>query len=448
MPRTSSVPGNHSATELVTISVTTSGTTSGTTAAHTSHARTPAWAGLRLAMLAAAVVAAASVGGCVKTVRTPLKQALPSVLGPEAATPLCYGDASVVDVGGAAVVGTVADIDGDGRPDLALMVAGSGGNSVTFAMNDGRGGLRLTTGLKFPMEPTAIEAADLNNDGLLDLAIAANPSTPARDGSAVHILLGRGQGQFIAGAVATRVRPAGLWIADFSGDGAVDLLALDRDGKQVELLQGDGRGEFKPGPRSGLPGEITPEALTVGDFDLDKRLDLALLYDRGGKAEATVAIARGDGQGGFKLAARHVIGRRGRALVAADLNADGAADLAALASTSEGDTPIVAVLLGDGNLHFSAISYFGPATVADAIVTDLDRNGAPDLLASTETGDGVRALLGDGRGGFGPVVNIPLGTVGRITRAANLDGDGRHELLSFGSQAAGIAVARPQPCRK
>ncbi|MBK7828700.1 VCBS repeat-containing protein [Nannocystis sp.] len=417
---------------------------------HTSHARTPAWAGLRFAILAGLVGVAAIAGGCVKTVRTPLKQALPSVLGPEASAQLCYGNPTVVDIGGAAVAGTVADVDGDGRADLALMVSGAGGHAVTFAMNDGNGGLRLTTGLKFPMNPTAIEAADLDGNGLLDLAIAATPAVDSRDDAAIHVLLGRGQGQFIAGAVATHVRPVGLWIADFTSDGASDLLVLADHGGEVELLVGDGRGEFKQGPRSRLRGPVRPEALTVGDFDLDTRLDIATLIDRGGKAEAVVEVSSGDGKGGFKPAARRVVGRHGRALVAADFNADGAADLAALAdSASDGaSSPIAAMLLGDAKLGFRAISYFGPDLVGDAVVTDLDRNGAPDLLVSSQRGDAVRALLGDGAGGFGPVINVPVGAVGHLARASDLDGDGRPELISFGPQAPGVAISRPQPCRK
>lgn len=398
----------------------------------------------------AATAAACLAAGCVATVRTPLKQALPSVLGAEASAPLCYGDTSVIDVGGAVVAGTVADVDGDGRVDLALMTGGSGGHAVTFAINDGRGGLRLTTGLKFPMTPTAIEAADLNADGLQDLAIAATPAAGTRDEPAVHVLLGRGQGQFIAGAVATKLRPAGLWLAELTGDGALDLLVLAEGGGEVEVLRGDGRGEFKSHARSQLHAKIRPEGLTLGDFDLDKRLDLAALGDRGGKSEAVVAILRGDGQGSFKLAARRAVGRHGRALLAADLNADGVADLAALAdAASDGAaSPIAAVLLGDGALGFSAISYFGPAQVADAIVTDLDRNGAPDLLASSRNGDALRVLPGDGRGGFGPVVEVPAGRpIGQLARAADLDNDGRPELLSFGPQVAGVAVLRPRPCR-
>jgi len=400
--------------------------------------------------LALVLLLAATASACVKTVRTPLKQALPSVLGAETAAPLCYGNPVMLSGDGSVVAGTVADVDGDGRLDLALMTGGSGGNAVTFAMNDGRGGLRPTPGLKFPMTPTAIEAADLNADGQLDLAIAATPAAGTRDDPAVHLLLGRGQGQFIAGAVATKVRPAGLWIADITGDGALDLLVLAEGGREVELLRGDGRGEFRSLTRSKLHAEVHPEGLTLGDFDLDKQLDLATLSNRGGKAEAVVSILRGDGKGEFKLASRRAVGRHGRALVAADFNGDGVADLTALADAA-GDgasSPIAAVLLGDGVLGFSAISYFGPDQVADAIVTDLDRNGAPDLLTTSRRGDlPIRLLPGDGRGGFGPVVNVPeSGNAGPLARAADLDGDGRPELLSFGPQVPGVAILHPRPC--
>ncbi len=403
-------------------------------------------------LLAVATITTLASTGCVSTVRTPLKQALPSVLGAEpGAAAVCYGEPTVLALGEAtttAVGGAVADFDGDRRPDLALVTHGAGGHAVTFALNDGSGGLRLTTGLKFPMTPTAIEAADLNADGLIDLAIAATPAAGSSDEPAVHVLLGRGQGQFIAGAVATRVRAVGLWIADFTGDGLLDILALDARGRTVELLIGDGRGELRPGPRTRLPGEVRPENLTVGDFDLDKRLDLAAMYDRGGKAEAIVAIARGDGRGEFKLAARRAIGRHGAALVAADFNGDGLADLTALAeSASDGGPAIAAALLGDGALRFSAISYFGPGQVADAIVADLDGDGRPDLLTTSARSDGLRLLPGDGRGGFASTLTIPAGAGGPLARAVDLDGDGRAELLGFGAQAPGVTILRPRPCR-
>lgn len=400
---------------------------------------------------------AATASACVTTVRTPLKQALPSVLGAEAAAPLCYGNPAAINPAAnngswSAVAGTMADVDGDGRIDLALMTnTTNAGHAVTFLINDGRGGLRATTGLKFPMTPTAIEAADLNADGLLDLAIAATPAAGTRDDPAVHLLLGRGQGQFIAGAVATKLRPAGLWIADITGDGVLDLLVLAEGGGEVEVLRGDGRGEFSSIARSKLHGDTRPEGLTLGDFDLDKRLDLATLGDRGGKHEAVVAVLRGDGKGEFKLASRRAIGRNGRALVAADFNGDGIADLTALADAagSGASSPIAAVLLNDGALGFSAISYFGPDQVADAIVSDLDRNGAPDLIISSGQGSGTsfRVLPGDGRGGFGPVVEVPSGNASHIARAADLDADGRPELIFFGPQVPGVSILHATPCR-
>ena len=391
-------------------------------------------------------------GGCVSTTRTPLKQALPSVLGAAPAeASLCYGSPAVLDLGGAntvAIAGTVGDFDGDRRPDLALATSGPDGHAVAFAMNDGSGGLRLTTGLKFPMTPTAVEAADLDHDGALDLAIAAKPGASRRGDPAVHVLLGRGKGQFIAGAVPTRVTPAGLWLADFTGEGLTDILALDDGGREVELLIGDGRGEFTPGPRSKLPGKVRAEGFTVGDFDRDKQLDLAVLYDRGMKSEAIVAVLRGESRGGFKLGSRRAIGRKGRALVAADFNGDGLADLTALATAAgDGETSIAAALLGDGALGFTAISYFGPEPVADAIVADLDGRGGPDLLASATVGDPLSMLPGDGRGGFGAVLKFPVGAPRTLARAADLDGDGRPELVGFGSFAAGVTILRPTACR-
>lgn len=395
----------------------------------------------------AMMFALTALTACVPTVRTPLKQALPSVLGADAAAPLCYADSGVVDIGGSALAGTVGDIDGDGRLDLALLISGANGYSVTFAMHDGGTGLKQATGLKLTMIPTAIEATDFNGDGILDLAIAA---VPADSGDpAVYVLLGRGRGQFISGAVGTKVGPVGLWIADVTSDGIPDIVALDRKGGEVETLIGDGRGEFKNGPRASLAGTVRPEALTLGDFDADKKIDLAMLYDRGGKAEATVAVARGNGEGDFKLSSRRVVGRTGRALVAADFNRDGLPDLVALAeAASDGAaTPIAAVLLGDGTTKFSAISYFGPEQVADATLDDLDRNGVPDLVASSQRRDAVRILPADGRGGFGQVVTVASASAGRIVRTADLDGDGRPELLTFGPEAPGVSVLRPKPCK-
>ncbi len=362
---------------------------------------------------------------------------------------MCYGPPVELPLPGSVSAGTIADIDGDGNLDVAVMTQGSDGYSLTFAINDGRGGLKVTAGLKFPMTPTAIEAGDINGDGYVDLVIAAIPGPGQRDAPGLHILLGRGRGQFIAGTVETRIAAGGLWLTDVTGDAQLDILALASKGQDVEVLIGDGRGEFTAGPRQKLPGTVTPAGLTLGDFNLDKRLDLAFVFNRGSKAEAIAAIATGDGRGKFKLAARRVIGHQAQAIVAADFNRDGVTDLAALAHATPGpgSSPTIVALLSDGRLGSTAISYFGPTAVHDATLADLDRNGTLDIIASSMTTNTAELSLGDGRGGFGELVRVPMPAGTSVVHVADLDRDGRPELVGWGVATAKLSTATPRPCR-
>src|SRR5690606_11765670 len=86
---------------------------------------------------------------CAPTIRTPLKQAIPSVTGEStvAAGP-CLGPPVQLPLGGPAVGGALADLDGDGVDDLALAVTGAGGGAVVFFRHDGQGG--LTQSMRVP----------------------------------------------------------------------------------------------------------------------------------------------------------------------------------------------------------------------------------------------------------------------------------------------------------
>ncbi|MCY1008857.1 VCBS repeat-containing protein [Nannocystis pusilla] len=230
---------------------------------------------------------------CAPTIRTPLKQALPSVTGDTAvAAGPCLGEPARIDLGGPVVGGALADLDGNGVKDVALAVAGPGGGAAVFLLHDGQGGLKQSMRVPIPQTPTAIAADDFNNDGLDDLAIGA------ADPPALHVLLARGRGEFIAGATPLRTAPAALWVAKLDGNDSVDLLALDQGGKAVRALLGDGHGEFLEGKRNGLPTAAQPAALTLVDADRDQILDLAVLGDS--RREAAITLIRGDGHGSFK----------------------------------------------------------------------------------------------------------------------------------------------------
>jgi hypothetical protein len=82
-------------------------------------------------------------------------------------------------------------------------------------------------------QPVAIEAADFDRDGAIDLAVA-NLTT-----SSVTVLGGDGRGGFAeAGVFAVGKSPAGLAAGDWNGDGRIDLAVVNSGSNDVSVLLG------------------------------------------------------------------------------------------------------------------------------------------------------------------------------------------------------------------
>ena len=82
----------------------------------------------------------------------------------------------------------IGDVNGDGKPDLA--VANYGSNTVSVLLGNGAGGFGAKTDFATGTGPHSVAIGDLNGDGKPDLAVA-------NDGSnTVSVLLGNGAGGF------------------------------------------------------------------------------------------------------------------------------------------------------------------------------------------------------------------------------------------------------------
>jgi hypothetical protein len=180
---------------------------------------------------------------------------------------------SPVAAGSAPSALAAGDLNLDGKPDLA--VANNGSANVSILLGDGAGGFQAAAGspVGTGLGPFPLVVADLDLDGKPDLAVANNSA------DSVTILLGNGAGGFTPAAgspVATGSTPAGLVAADFNLDGRPDLAVADSGSNDVTILLGGGTGRFAPASGSPVAAGSSPAAAATGDFNLDGKPDLAV----------------------------------------------------------------------------------------------------------------------------------------------------------------------------
>ena len=170
---------------------------------------------------------------------------------------------------------TVGDFNADGKEDLAISGRFGGLSEVGILLGNGDGTFQQGGSYSTGASPLAVVAADLNGDGKLDLA------TSNSQGVGVSVLLGNGDGTFQA-AVNYPVSgfPESLAVADLNGDGKPDLavanlLTLTANAKStVSVLLGNGDGTFQP--ETTYPVGKEPFFVAVGDFNGDLKKDLAV----------------------------------------------------------------------------------------------------------------------------------------------------------------------------
>jgi hypothetical protein len=314
---------------------------------------------------------------------------------------------------------TTGDFDKNGTTDVAAVTTTYALNpSVYILTNDGMGLLTLTHTYSLPNFCSSIAAADLNNDGNLDLVAVASGQ--------YAVLLGNGDGSFQAPVIyffSGFGSPTTLVIADFNGDHKLDL-ALPAGGQTVVVLLGNGDGTF------GSPSYIFDGdggVIVSADFNGDGKPDIAEAGSSGS------AILLGDGDGTFQPASFPVTTPfPENLLVTGDLNGDGKADLIAgpAGQTSE-------PLLGNGDGTFTALSQFSQST---NILADINGDGIPDALGIH--GSNLTVSLGNGDGTFGPYIIVgygfALGAFGNFTSVADLNGDGKPDLIIYDSQISSI----------
>ncbi|MDR4494643.1 MAG: FG-GAP-like repeat-containing protein [Nitrospirales bacterium] len=166
----------------------------------------------------------------------------------------------------------VEDMTGDEKPDLAVTWSQPSWRSpnglVSILKNNGDGTFVFEKVLKPGFTLSAIQGADLNHDGFVDLAVTSLFT------DTIRILLQRAGGIFSElEPIKVGFAPVGAVFQDFDGDKELDLVVVNRDSNSLSVFVGDGKGLFASAGHFGVGA--TPSAVVVEDFDQDQFPDLA-----------------------------------------------------------------------------------------------------------------------------------------------------------------------------
>ncbi len=309
-----------------------------------------------------------------------------------------------------------ADIDNDG--DLDLLSASSHDKKIVWFKNDGSAnfGPKQIISLDAGMALN-IYAADMDNDGDMDV-LSVYPDPIIRGGIALWFE-NDGSGSFGAQHIITMGLRGLTYIyaTDLDNDGDMDVLSASFDafaGMEIAWYENEGNGSFG-----------TEHILNIDDwgppFDLDSDGDMDIL------SSFRLAWLENDGDGDFE--AEHIItftSNYATAVYTADMDNDGDIDVIS----------DIAWHRNDGQGHFGTTQIIATYPASSIChVTDLDNDGDMDVLSTSLLDYPMRSKAAwyenDGNGSFGPYQVITIDSIFPYSIfAVDLDNDGDMDVLS------------------
>ncbi len=177
-------------------------------------------------------------------------------------------------------------------------------------------------------------------------------------------------------------------------------------------------------------------AMATGDFNNDGKLDVAI--NPGSQSfpffsiTSLVDVYLGNGDGTFSGPTEMDIGLGYLDMAGADVNGDGNLDLVAAGPS---------VLLGNGDGTFQAAQSYSGGGSQGIAVGDLNQDGNPDLISTTDGKRSVTVFLNRGDGTFGGGVAYRTGTYNRAVEKGDFNRDGFLDMAAAGDDGNAIDVS-------
>jgi len=261
----------------------------------------------------------------------------------------------------------------------------------------------------------AVAAGDLDGDGEIDLVTTgAETIVFFNNGNRAVTTPGTSLGPDSGGSA--------LAVLDWNGDASPDIAVGGLSGRSVEIFVNDGAGGFGSAASLQGGGIANVNDLLAADVDNDGVSEL-IVTGSGGTALLGRAAAGG-------IEATPLASGAGRDLAIADLDQDGDQDFVVVLAA---DRRVELVYnAGDGSV--AGVTSINQGSVANVSATDLDGDGAVDLLLSTD-GDDMsapqnRVLYQQGSGEFAPGQLFGASPVTALI-SGDIDADGWPDIVAI-----------------
>jgi flagellin-like hook-associated protein FlgL len=275
------------------------------------------------------------------------------------------------------------------------------------------------------MSGNAVETADMNGDGIMDIVTAGNNGV----NGIVNVAYGLGDGSFAASTqlfVNTGAFIGNIAIGDFNGDGRMDVVTNNSSAGNTQIYLQTTPGSFSRVYNNNLGAGMS--RMEVADMNGDGRADIVAA---GGN---NVAVLNLDSNGAVQATTITSLNSI-RGLALGDMDNDG--DVDAVVSDGGG----VRTMFNNGSGALTAGTVTG-AWMFGIRLADMNNDGRLDAVGRGIGGASIDYQLNTGSGNFAATQFLATGATSNLrdTWITDVNGDGMLDILAFGVSGTSMQV--------
>ncbi|MES2654490.1 MAG: FG-GAP-like repeat-containing protein [Bacteroidota bacterium] len=341
----------------------------------------------------------------------------------------------------------IGDLDGDSKPDLAI--ANLSNNTISILRNIGSSGtVNFATKVDFTTGSASLSVAigDIDGDGKPDLAIAnisSNTVSVLRNKCSIGTVSFETKVDFTTGSA-----PLSVAIGDIDGDGKPDLVTVNNNSNTVSVLPNtSSSGIVSFATKVDFTTGSSPYSLAIGDIDGDYKPDLAITN----KNDSSVSILRNIGSIGtinFAAKINFTTGSNPQFVAIGDIDGNDKVDLA-IANFNSNTVSVLRNTGSIGTINFATkVDFITGSNPNSVAIGDIDGDGKPDLATANISSANISILRNLGNSSivsFETKVDFTINGNPQSIATGDIDGDGKPDLTIVNGYNVYILRNNPIP---